>query len=479
LPFHDRRFELEEIDHILSSPRPELVVVYGRRGVGKSTLLSEALAGQHHLFYQATTRALPQQLEDLTSALQAFAPDVVVAGAFPSFDAWLNAISQLVRTRPHVLHVIVLDELPYLAETDPSVPTTLQRWWDGIRRANTTNLKVFLLGSLVSWMEEYTLSERGPLHNRRTGQLRLDPLNYADAALFYPGYSPADRVAAYAIWGGMPSYLESMQPEIDLWRNVRESILRPGTRLAEEPVWLRFADLRNDAIYASILRAIALGDHRMSRIALTVGKSRADEIAFHLDRLVDLRVVQRIVPIHQTRHPRSRQALYVLADHYVAFWYRFVDRLRHVLALRRYDDALQRIQVEFDQYVSARAYEDVCRQFVWQSLAADRLPIDEAFDEVGSWWGGREEFQDEIDVVAARDGRAVLVGECKWSVQPVGMRELDGLVFALRKAKADLTPIDRPWFALFSRSGFTAELGEEAADPDRRILLFAPEDLYW
>lgn len=479
MPFFNRERELAIIAEFIASRRPELIIVYGRRGVGKSALLAEALSQRPHLYYQATTRTLPQQLEDLTAALRAFAPDAVMPGVLPSLEAMLDALAQIARSKSGEPVIVVIDELPYLAQADPATATVLQRWWDDLRRRGVTNVKLFLLGSLVSWMEEQTLSERGPLHNRRTGQIKLEPLGYRDAALFYPRYSAHDRIAAYAIWGGMPSYLEEVDPESDLWNNIRDGILRPSARLAEEPTWLRFSDLRNDALYSSILRAIALGEHRPGKIARAVGKGRADDVAFQLERLCDLRLVQRVVPLHEADQVRSRQALYVLADHYVAFWYRFVDRLRHLLGMRRYDEALSRIQEEFDHYVSERAFEDVCRQFLWQARAAERLPAHLRFDAVGSWWVAKEDVQDEVDIVAMEGGRAVLVGECKWSRQPMDRRDLDGLGAAMRKATADLRPIDRPWKALFSRSGFNAELRALAKDPEERLLLFTPDDLYW
>lgn len=479
MPFFNRDRELADIAEFVGSPRPELVIVYGRRGVGKSALLAEALSKRPHLYYQATTRTLPQQLEDLTAALRAFAPEVVLPGVLPSLEAMLDALAQIARSRSGETVIVVIDELPYLAQADPAAPTVLQRWWDDLRRRGVRNLKMFLLGSLVSWMEEQTLSERGPLYNRRTGQVKLDPLGYRDAALFYPGWDAEDRIAAYAVWGGMPSYLEEVNPEDDLWKNVRDGILRPGARLAEEPTWLRFTDLRNDALYSSILRGIALGERRPGKIARAVGKGRADDVAFQLERLCDLRLVERVVPMHEADQARSRQALYVLADHYVAFWYRFVDRLRHLLGMRRYDEALSRIQEDFDRYVSERAFEDVCRQFLWQASAAERLPAQLRFDAVGSWWVAKKDVQDEIDVVAMEGGHAVLIGECKWSRQPMDERELDGLGAAMRKASADLRPIDRPWRALFSRSGFTDELHALAKDPAERVLLFTLDDLYW
>lgn len=478
MAFHNRAHELEDVRQALRSRRSELIIVYGRRGAGKSALLAEALQGQTHLFYQATTRALPQQMEDLTTALQAFAPEAMLLGVLPSFEAFLGVLTRIARARRDSPIIIVIDELPYLAQADPAVPSVMQRWWDETRTEGLTNLKVFLLGSMVSWMEEHTLSERGPLHNRRTGQIKLDPLGYAESALFYPAYTPVDRIAAYAIWGGLPSYICEIDPECGVWENVRDAVLPPAARLADEPSWLRFTDLRSDIVYSSILRAIALGQHQPSKIATAVGKNSGSDVMYHLEQLCDLRLVERVVPLHERHRQRSRNSLYRLADHYVAFWYRYVDRLRHLLGMRHYDEALRQIQADFDKYVSEHAFEDICRQFVWVACGAGRLPSQLSFDSLGSWWTAREDAMDELDVVATDGGRAVLIGECKWSVQKVDRRDLEGLQAALRKAYDDLKPVDRPWRALFSKSGFTNDLIELAANPAERILLFSPEDLY-
>jgi uncharacterized protein len=478
MPFHNRAYELADLRRILASRRPELIIIYGRRGVGKSALVAEAFAATPHLFYQATTRALPHQLEDLTAALASYAPELVVSGRLTSFDAFLSAVGQIARLRSTEPVVLVLDELPYLAQVDPSIPTELQRWWDGVRQAGLPNLKVFLLGSLVSWMEEHTLSERGPLHNRRTGQLHLESMGYEEAALFYPGYTATDRISAYAIWGGLPSYLTEIDPDLDVWTNVLERVLNPVSRLADEPMWLRFSDLRAEASYSSALRAIAGGFHRPSEIAKAIGKTRADEVMYTLDQLCQLRLVRRVVPIHELNARHTRHSLYQVEDHYVAFWYRFVDRLRHMLATRRFADALSQIRQGFDKYVSERAFEDVCRQYV----ASGRVLTEQGemldHDAVGSWWTGDAERMDELDVVAARDGHAVLVGECKWSSGPCDARDLHGLDAALRKAASDIDPVARPYRALFSRAGFDPELLALASDPAERVLLVSPEGLY-
>jgi len=308
----DREAEQQEIRAALASKRAELVIVYGRRGAGKTTLITETLADQPYLYYQATTELLPQQLEDLTAALRTYAPDAVLPGVLTSFDSYLAALVQLARASSQRLLVVVIDELPYLAQADPSVPTVIQRWWDRLRRDGIRNIKVFVLGSLVSWMEEQTLSEHGPLHNRRTGQILVEPLDYAAAAQFYPQFTADERVGAFGIWGGMPSYLTELDPDLPLWTKCSQAAAGP----------------------------FALSDqHRMS------------------------------------------------------------------FALRKHIN-----------------------------LVLSRLPV----------------------------------------CPPASA----GLNTALRAAAPQVLPVDHPWRALFSRSGFSMDLHDRAAQPGERLLLFSPEDLY-
>jgi uncharacterized protein len=478
-PFYNRAGELTDIRRAVESPRAEMVIVYGRRGVGKSRLLATALNSYHPFFYEATLRVVADQLEDLGAGLRAYAPETVI-GRPQSVDEVLEALAHYASVTPERPAVWIFDELPWLDQAVPGIATTIKQWWDRRIRGRLHNVKLFLAGSLVSWMRAQTLDEAGPLHNRRTRQLLLRPLDYVDASHFYPGYPATAKVETYAVFGGMPNYLASLQPDMDLWQNVAQLMLDPTARLAEEPEWYRYGDLRGDAIYASILRAIASGQRRPSDIARAVGRTSASDVAFQIDRLREFGLVEREVPIHEAQAERSARALYRLADHYVAFWYRYVDRLRHFITLRRPDLALQEIRATFEHYVSAPAFEDVCRQYVRRAAAAGALPTDLLGAAVGSWWTGRgmPAESDQLDVVSMRDGRTLCVGESKWSESPVGRRALDGLHLALRRAHDDLRPIDRPWRALFSKSGFTPELLELARDPAERLLLVTPEDQY-
>ncbi len=478
--FVNREAELAAVERAFDSSRAELVIVYGRRGVGKSELLVRALEGHNGLYYQATTEVMPQQLADLAAELQRAALGPMV-GQFASSSDFFDALVTLAHLAPDRPFPVVIDEFPYLAEAERGFETILQRWWDRNHRTTPT-LKLFLAGSSVSWMQEHALAEHGPLQNRRTGQLEVLPLDFRDAALFYPHLDLADRVRAYGVWGGLPGYLRELDPTLGLWENVAQTVLRPEARLAVEPDWLRFTDLRADRLYTSIVRAVAMGAQRPSDIARAVGYNGAAEVIPPLNRLTQAGIIERTASLTVREEGRT-PARYELADPFLAFWYRFVDPRRG--AVRRVRTAAAsagiaaEIAAEIDTYIARNVFENLCRAWVWSAAARGNLPQDLRIGDVGTWWGGRNGDQDEIDVVAISPQRkGVLYGECTWSVAPMDLRDLAGLRAGIAAAAKDIPPIDRPWRVLFSRSGFHGDLLQEASDPENRILLVGLDHLY-
>ena len=290
---------------------------------------------------------------------------------------------------------------------------------------------------------------------------------------------------AYAILGGMPSYLEQFDPTQFLEENVKRTILRRNTYLSEEPDWLLLEDLRKDTLYGSILQAVARGERKPSDIARAIGKNSAQDIAPALETLRDLGLIVREVPITEARQSRSRNSLYWVADGYLEFWYRFVDPSRSLIArglgARLWEQA---IQPGLQAYISRPTFERACRQFLWRSFAAGTLPSDLLLTEVGTWWGAGDR---EVDVVGLdAQGAVGLVGSCKWTNSPMDVPEDAALQSDLRAASSDLKLVkdtvggaEGPWLALFSRTGFTARLEELAAQQQpRRLLLFSLNDLY-
>jgi len=472
VPFYNRVRELEIVRRACQSDKSELFIVYGRRGIGKSTLLAEAVRGMRHIFYKATRETLPLQLEGLTGMVREAYPDVYLPGSLSSFQEFLQFLVHTAEQRSDELHIAILDELPYLADADAGLLTALQHWRDQYK--SVPNLKVFLAGSYVSFMETSVLDVNAPLYNRRTGSLRVEPLDYREASLFFPSYSPRDRIEAYAILGGMPSYLEQFDPDKAWEENLLDTALQPSTYLHEEPNWLLLEDLRRDVIYGSILRAIAVGNRKPSDIARAIGRSSASAIAPWLQTLVGLHLVRREVPITDRNRPGSRNSLYWLDDNYLTFYYRYVDSGRSLIAQGRGDRVLERIRASFHEFVARPPFEQVCRQFLWRAYAARSLPTDLEFDAVGSWWNGSH----EIDIVAQEGTTTTLVGSCKWTNAPVDRSDLNALQRTLATAWKELNPVPAPWCALFSREGFAPELVELASNPGNRVLLFSPEDLF-
>lgn len=482
-PFYDRRDELARMRQVLRSARPELIIVSGRRGAGKSYLLDHAFAERKYFSYTATDRLLPLQLADIATTLNDLQPGLV-RGTLASTDQVLELFATLAARDRRSPLVVVIDELPYLAKRDTGLLTALQRWFNAQKKAGARNLKVFLAGSQVSWMEEQALAESAPLKSVRTGDLRLDQLSYRAAASFYPRFSAEDRVRAWAVWGGLPGYLEQLDPRRAFWANLEQSTLVRGSRLFDEPDWLKYTELRSAPIYTSIVRMVASGRVRPSTIAKGVGRDSANDVSTYLDSLREASVLDRVAPLLRGGAGPTQAARYVVADNFLSYWYRFVDP--HRTALERGIRALLLATMRggsalgLDKYVSERPFEQVCREFLYEALRAGRLPADLRFERVGSWWSTREdERADESDIVAYAADALVAIGECKWTKGVLDERDLAGLDRVLREAAAPLNPAANVYRLLFARSGFSPKLRRRAADRSERLLLFEPNDLYW
>ena len=475
LPFHfyNRDRERRSLTEALRSPRSELFILYGRRGVGKSALLRAVLDAQGFpfLYYRGVRRTLPLQLAALTDAFRAAFPGVFLPQPFSSTSVFLEALvyeadARAARGDKEPV-CVVIDELPYLADVDPGLLTVLQHFWDDTKRR--PNLKLFLCGSYLSFMERQVLDESAPLYNRRTGAMKLEPLDYAEAALFFPSYTPQEKMTAYAVLGGMPSYLEQFDPTLSVEDNAKATILRPNTYLAQEPDWLLLEDLRRDVVHGSLLRAVAQGARKPSDIARAIGKDSAQEIGPQLSTLQDLGLLVREVPLTEKRQARSRNSLYFLSDHYLDFWYRFVDPARSLVAQERGAQVwANQIAPTLNEYVSRPAFERACRAFLWRSLRAEALPKDLHFADIGTWWGAGDV---EIDVVAVNEqGAVTAAGSCKWTNAAMDVSDYATLQSDLAKASFGSTD---PFLFLFSRSGFTDRLHRLAAaqEPPRLFLV--------
>lgn len=446
--FINREQELADLDDLWHRSGPQLVIVYGRRRTGKTTLLAQFVPDKPHLFWVANRFPAPTLLQDLSQAIYQFEhPDMPASPDFtyPGWEMAFRALGRLARERRLA---VILDEFPYAVEAEPALPSLLQRLWD--HELNQTQLFLVICGSHIGMMERELMAYRAPLYGRRSGQLLVRPMDFAALRQYFPHWNPIQQVTAYAILGGIPSYWEQFEPTYTIEANIRERILRSHNMLYLEPQFLVYQELREPRSYLGILRAIAHGHRQMRDIASASGVPRAN-LPRYLETLRALHLVERLVPITE-RHPeRSRRGLYRLSDHYLNFYFRFVSPYHQDLEQGHLDRAWQEIDQQLNAFVGATAFEILCRQWVNDRGRQGHLPF--VPDQVGSYW----DRQTQVDVVGLNwDQKTALLGEARWTSRPLGPQVLEALQ---AKSTAVLPAAD--WhvhYALFSRSGFTEPL---------------------
>lgn len=463
--FINRITELAQLTQLYNSDRAELFVLYGRRRVGKTELLRAFCAEKPHLFFVATLSSDSEQLATFSSQIYRFDHADVPSGfTFPSWEAALQALADLpMQPRP----VVVLDEFTYLISGNKAIPSIVQKVWD--EKLKNSGLMLVLCGSYIGMMETEVLGYQSPLYGRRTASSLLRPLDLPSSALFFPEYSPAEQFLAWAILGGMPFYLRMFNGQLDILTNIRQHILDAQSgALYSEPRLLLMEELREPRNYFSILRAIAQGRTRLNEITQASGVGEATTAARYLDILQQMRLVVRRVPATESQPEKSRKGLYQIEDHFLRFWFRYVHPNQSALDLGLADAILaQRIQPDLDHFASV-AFEEAARGFVAHLAQTGRL--DFLPEQIGGWW----DRDAEIDVLAvSHRERTALVGECKWSLNPVGTNILDELKVKARKLKE--LDIHKVKFALFARLGFTPAL--EAVARKEGIDLYTVESL--
>ncbi len=468
--FVDREAELALLEEQYRAPDASLFILYGRRRVGKTELLRHFAASRRHVFFVADQAPAAAQIAELSRRLWALVhgepPD---AFTFPSWDALLRFMGQAAMSEPLL---VVLDEVPYLVESERSMPSVLQRVWDASLRH--TRLKLILCGSLISFMERELLGHKSPLFGRRTGQYQLEPMTFRQAAGFFPERSPAWRVVAYAAFGGMPAYLTLLSGEEDLDAALVRHVLRKQGVLFEEPRFLLSQELHQPTYYFSLLAAIAGGKTRLNEIVRGAHLPDRAAASRYLDILQTMGLVQREVPVTEPAPQRSRRGIYRIKDPFLRFWFRFVYPYRTELETVGPELVLERfIRPRLHEFVGA-TFEEIARQHVLELARRGELPF--APSRVGRWWNRNT----EIDVVAlgVEEGQ-LLLGEAKWWTSPVGLNVLEDLQ---RKAQQMVAHSAAIWkrpptlhYALFSRSGFAADLREQARR--ERVLLIDVTDL--
>jgi uncharacterized protein len=419
--------------------RPQLVLVWGRRRVGKTFLLSHFVRGKRAVFFGATQQAEAVELGRLAEAVRRDLGDRaadLAGGAFTSWEAALRFFAALAATDPLA---VVLDEVPYLARSTPGFASIVQTVWDHLSK--DSRLLLVLTGSAVGTIEAM-LSAHGALLGRPTDTLRLDPLDPSNARRFLPRLDPVRFFEAYAACGGYPLHLRAWDPSASTDDNLERLAGSAGGILLEDAASILGEELPESGGYARILAAIGRGRTRYAEIAGEAGQ----RVEHALEVLVRSGFVTKVAPVGA---PRAARGVYAIADPYLAFWFRVLySDLAHIEGGQG-PAVLRRVRPRWHVHLG-HVFEDAARWHARRLVLRGHWP---AGLVVGRWWAVSGE-PCEIDVLGLDGGRTVLLGEARWQAAPLGLSELEVL---RRKAARAPEPVASPIYALWGRTGVTDE----------------------
>ena len=472
--FIGRKNELKFLNDKYNSSKAELIVLYGRRRVGKTETLSEFFKDKPGVFFSCRQCANTVQLAAFSEAL--FELDIPAKKYISAFKDWNNAFASLDEIRNDRKTVIIIDEFPYMCKQDGSIPSVLQNLWD--HKLRHANIMLILCGSSMSFIEDELLASQNPLYGRATGIYKMAPLPFDDVQEFCHAYSTEDKILLYSILGGIPHYLQQFNYSVSLEENIKNEILSKGSVLYNEVEFLLHQELRETAIYNTIIEAIALGNTEFNQIYM---KTQLDKtkLSVYLRNLIKLGIVEREFSAmsKQKEHANKNNGEYHLTDSFFRFWYAFAYNNFSELE----DGAIDRI---WNKYISgslhnfaSKAFENICIDYLKKLNRKELLPFDAS--SIGRWWGKITKVDDqgkkittseEIDIVAADDKKEqYIIGECKFTNQPFDLGQFNAL-----KNKHNFG--DNVYYYLFSLNGFTDTLRSKASQHNN-VTLVTAEDI--
>lgn len=450
--FVDREQEMATLQSEYERDGSALVVLYGRRRVGKTTLISEFIKNKKALFFLASEESESQN----RLAFQEKAADFLNSNLLKNVEvkSWDVLFRAIMDTHFDSKPVIVLDEFQYLGKSNPAFPSVFQRIWEEILKDR--QVMVILCGSLISMMQSQTLAYDSPLYGRRTAQIRLKQIPFAYYHQFFPDKSRKELIEMYAVTGGVPKYIELFSQSKDIYSAIEKCVLNRSGYLYDEPYFLLQQEVSEVGSYFSIIKAIAAGNTKLSAIA-GVLEVKSTSLTKYLKTLIDLDILEREVPVTEDSPEKSKKGLYKIKDNYLRFWFAFVYPNMSFIESGHGRIVMDKIRKNLVRNHIAFVYEDICRERMWEINAEGVWPF--YFSKLGRYWDSKE----EIDIAAIDpDGKNLILGECKYWQEPVGVSVLREL-----EAKAKTVSWEKEkrktWFVLFSVNGFTEELRAEAA----------------
>ena len=465
MKFIGRKREMEKLESEYSRDS-SFVVIYGRRRVGKTTLIKEFLKDKTAFYFLATEEIESQSMKRLAGVVARTTKNRLLQNA--TFTDWLDLFQVIADYEPEKKKVFVIDEFPYLVKTNSAFPSILQNAWDEVLKDKKVML--ILSGSLIGMMQKHALSYDSPLYGRRTSQMRLAPLLFTDIYAVQ-SLSFTESVEQYAVTGGVPKYLEFFEDGRELTEQIKDAVLSKNGFLYEEPFFLLKSESMTAVNYFSIIKAIADGNHKIGKIAGVLG-IESSKLTPYLSTLSDLGFVEKRTPVTEKNPEKSRKGLYFIADNFIRFWFKYVYPYKGELELDNMQIVLEEMKKDFETKFVAFAYDDICKD-IFANLCK-RGVIDFVPSRIGAYWLNDYTGDTEIDVMAVdNQNKRIFAGECKYHRNPVDA----SVYYALKEKVLDAGEIRKSYpvydviYGVFSKSGFTQRMLDAARETSNLVLV--------
>ena len=470
--FIGRKHELQVLSDLYERNHLTMAVIYGRRRVGKSTLITEFIKDKKTVFYTASKVSKERNLELFIRQVTAVLDPAYSNAVFSETNHVFDFITE--KTGAEKL-ILVIDELPYWAEKDESLLSVLQKYID--IDWHDKNMMIILCGSALSFMENKVMSEKSPLFGRRDTQIKLEPFNYLESALFVPEYSPEEKALCYGVTGGVARYLALIDRNRSMDENIKRLFFHTDGYLYDETRNLLSQEFSDIALVNNVIEQIASGEKTVNTIA---GKVRESEpaVSYTLGRLIAVGLVEKKKCI--TEETNKKKTQYVLKDSMFKFWYQFIPKAGSVIEMGQGEVYYDRIVKPVLHSFMGGVFEEMCRYFTLAQGISGKYGS--FITEAGSWWGteqivinGAKKYQSaDIDIVAiSQSEKTAVVGECKYKNEKIDKGVYETLV---RRSRTISKQYKITRYLLFSLSGYTEWYDTLISDTE--VLQYTLADLY-
>ena len=462
--FIGRKEELKFLNKCINSDRFEMIPIYGRRRVGKTELVVEFTKKYKTIFFTAEQSSEINNLNNLNKEINQLSINDYMNVNFDNFTDALEYIALIAENLEEPL-VFVIDEYPYLAKSVEGISSTLQRIIDH-RYLKCHNLLLILTGSSMSFMEHQVLGYQSPLYGRRTGQIKLLPMDYWQSKQFLPDFDIYEFMTIYGLTGGIPLYLKYIDKTIDLKENILENILNKNAYLYDEPEKLLMMSLRVLNNYNDILGALTNGYKTLNELSNKT-KLGNSIIINCIDNLSEMGIITKSEPISSIG---KRKPTYEVTDGLFSFIYRYQSQFSTQIETNKISLIYENIDNDLPKYTSS-IFEKFCKEYLIKQNGIDNPFI---ITEIGSWWGknptihNKDASEEEVDIVGLGfEKENIIIGECKWRNKITDIDVGEKLI-----ERAAFFPYNNKHLYIFSKSDFSEKLKEYAKVNNIKLVLY-------